>query len=194
LREYIASSGAANPIHEAITEAHLLFGGDSSIASLLSLGTGHPGILTLPSSGGEAALHRIMRDMMDDCEQRAQEIEQRIGRVGIYSRFSVEQGMQNDHPGKPADVAWIVTQTEDYLVRHEIGEKLDVFVQIFGAQTELITLDQLSLSSIHPHTFRVLTTAQNMLVAQLHQASLLRQSRDHWASSVSTLFSKLTTW
>jgi hypothetical protein len=146
LREYIAASGAVNPIHEVITEAHRLFGGDSSVASLLSLGTGHPGIITLPSAGGEATLHRMMRDMMDDCEQRAQEIEQRIGRVGIYSRFSVEQGMQNDNPGGPIDTAWILAQTEDYLTRHDTEEKLEQFVQIFGTQTGPINLDQLSLS------------------------------------------------
>jgi hypothetical protein len=145
LREYIAASGAANPIYEVITEAHRLFGGDSSVTSFLSLGIGHPGIITLPSAGGEATLHRIMRDIMDDCEQRAQEVEQRIGRVGIYSRFSVEQGMQNDHPGGLVDAAWIVAQTEDYLAQHDTEEKLEQFVQIFGAQTGLITLDQLSL-------------------------------------------------
>jgi hypothetical protein len=145
-REYISASGATNPIHEAITEAHLLFGGDSSVVSLLSLGIGHPGIITVPSVGGEATLHRLMRDIMHDCEQRAQEIEQRIGRVGIYSRFSVDQGMQNNHPGKPVDVAWVVTQTEDYLTRHETGERLDSFVQNFDVQTGLITLDQLSSS------------------------------------------------
>jgi hypothetical protein len=146
LREYIAASGAANPIYEVITESHLLFGGDSSMASLLSLGVGHPGIITLPSAGGEVTLHRTMRDMMYDCEQRAQEIEQRIGRAGIYSRFSVEQGMQDGHPGGPVDVAWTVAQTEDYLTRHETGEKLDLLLKAFGAQTGPITLDQLSLS------------------------------------------------
>jgi hypothetical protein len=150
LREYIAASGAANPIHEVITEAHLLFGGDSSVASLLSLGVGHPGIITLPSAGGEATLHRIMRDMMDDCEQRAQEIEQRIGRVGMYSRFSVEQGMQNDHPRGPVDAAWIVAQTEDYLTQHGTGEELDLFLKAFGAQPGLITLDHLSSSLLQP--------------------------------------------
>jgi hypothetical protein len=146
LREYIAAGGAANPIHSVITEAHLLFGGDSSVASLLSLGVGHPGIIALPSAGGEAARYRMMRDMMDDCEQRAQEMEERIGRVGIYSRFSVDQGMQNDHSGGPIDAAWILAQTEEYLARHETGEKLDLFAQIFGAHTGPITLDQLSLS------------------------------------------------
>ena len=152
MREYVAASGAANPIHEVITEAHLLFSGDSNVSCLLSLGTGHPGILTLPSAGGDATLHRMMRDMMHDCEQRAQEIEQRIGRVGIYSRFSVEQGMQTDHPGGPVDAAWILAQTEDYVSRHETGEKLDLFAQIFGAQTGLITLDQLSLTLLQLRT------------------------------------------
>jgi hypothetical protein len=152
LREYIAASGATNPIHEVITEAHRLFGGDSSVASLLSLGIGHPGIISLPPTGEGAMPHGIMRDMMYDCEQRAQEIEQRIGQVGIYSRFSVEQGMQNDHPGGPVDAAWIVTQTEDYLTQHDTDEKLELFVQRFGAQTGLITLDQLSLSLLQLRT------------------------------------------
>jgi hypothetical protein len=103
-------------------------------------------------------LHGIMRDMMYDCEQRAQEIEQRIGQVGIYSRFSVEQGMQNGHPEGPVDAAWIVAQTEDYLSQHETDEKLELFVQTFGAQTGRITLDQLSLSLLQlrtmPSTYR----------------------------------------
>jgi hypothetical protein len=193
LREYIAASGAANPIYEMITEAHLLFGGDSSVASLLSLGIGDPGIITLPSAGEEATLERIMRDMMDDCEQRAQEIEQRIGRVGIYSRFSVEQGMQNDHPGGSVDAAWIVTQTEDYLTQHGTSEKLDKFLKAFGAQTGLITLDQLSSSLLQPVPYMVLITSQNMLVAQSHLISSLRLSRNHWASSVSALLPRIVT-
>jgi hypothetical protein len=179
LREYIAASGAANPIHEVITEAHLFFGADSSVASLLSLGIGFPGIVTLPSTGEEATINRIMRDMMHDCEQRAQEIEQRIGRVGIYSRFSVEQGMQGDRPGGPVDAAWMVAQTEEYLNRHETGEKLDLFLQIFGARTGPITLDQLS-SSFNSVLYRMLTVPQSMLVEQLHQVTSLCLSRSHW--------------
>jgi len=131
-----------------------------------------------------------MRDMMDDCERRAQEIEQRIGRVGIYSRFSVEQGMQNVHPGGPIDAAWTVAQTEDYLTRHETGEKLDLFLRIFSTQTGTITLDQLSLSLLQLRTLQVLTISQNMLVAKLHQTSSPGLSRDHWVSSVSSLFSQ----
>ena len=145
-REYIAASGTTNPVHEVISEAYSLFGSDAKVASLLSLGTGHPGTVFLPSAGGEAALLRIMRDMMHDCEQRAQEIEQRIGRVGVYSRLSVEQGMQNDHLEQISDPDWVITQTEEYLSRHETCEKLDLLVQNINAQSGPVTLDQLSTS------------------------------------------------
>lgn len=142
-REYIAASGAANPVHEVITEAHLLFGGDTTVISLLSVGTGHPGVISLPHGDGESSLYRIMRNMMHDCEQRAQEIEERIGRAGIYSRFSVEQGMQDDLIGQFNDLGWITVQTEDYLGRHEVGKKLDLLAQNLGTESGPVTLDQL---------------------------------------------------
>ncbi|KIM29254.1 hypothetical protein M408DRAFT_328927, partial [Serendipita vermifera MAFF 305830] len=115
-REYVgAGFGANNPVREVIREAHSLFGGSSTVTSLLSLGTGHPGIISWPSDGNDIDVYKVMRDMMGDCEQRAQEMEERIGQVGIYSRFSVEQGMQSGHPGQAADPGWITTQTESYL-------------------------------------------------------------------------------
>jgi hypothetical protein len=112
---YIAAGlGANNPVSDVITEAHELFGGDSSVAFLLSLGTGHPGTIPIPPDG-DVDMHKLMRDMMNDCEQRAQEVERRLGRVGIYFRFSVQQGMQNIHGGQAMDPNWIASQTEPYL-------------------------------------------------------------------------------
>lgn len=145
-REYITATGAINPVQEVITEAHRLFGGEAKVASLLSLGTGHPGVVSIPLSGGEAAMHKVMQEMMTNCEQRAQEIEQRISRVGIYSRFSVEQGMQNDNPGRVENPNWIMAQTEAHLIRPDTSEKLDLFVENFGGQTASVTLDELSES------------------------------------------------
>ncbi|KIM27398.1 hypothetical protein M408DRAFT_311277, partial [Serendipita vermifera MAFF 305830] len=142
-KEYIAASGAANPIHEVITEAHLLFDGESTVSSLLSLGIGHPGVLSLSSDGKEASLHHLLRDIMNDCEQRAQEAKQRIGRTGIYLRLSVDQGMQDDHSGNFDDQSWIVTQTDSYLNRRGTSEELDQFMQNWASKEALITLDQL---------------------------------------------------
>jgi len=121
--EYIgASLGATNPVREVITEAHTLFGGDSGVASLLSLGTGHPGVISFPSGDG-VDLSKVMRDMMNDCEQRARRLSA-DRRVGIYFRFSVEQGMQSNHLGPVADLNQVMAQTKNYLAEQRIGERL----------------------------------------------------------------------
>ncbi|KIM21062.1 hypothetical protein M408DRAFT_112239 [Serendipita vermifera MAFF 305830] len=143
-KEYVGPGlGANNPIREVIREAHSLFSGTSTVASLLSLGTGHPGIISWPSGGSDLDLYKVLRDTMSQCEQRAQELEERIGRVGTYTRFSVEQGMQNGHPSRAADPGWITTQTECYLDGPHSCNKLDSFVKNMGAEIGPISLDQL---------------------------------------------------
>lgn len=142
-REYIAASRTTNPIYEVITEAHLLFGGTPTVVSLLSIGAGNPGTAFLPLAGEKPDPKRIMRSTMHDSEQRAQEIEQRIGRTGIYSRLSVEQEMQNSYVDQFDNPGWILAQTEEYLSHHETGERLDLLIQNLGVQKGPITLDQL---------------------------------------------------
>lgn len=148
-KEYMGVSvGTSNPIYEVITEGLLLFSGDADVASLLSLGNGHPGIISLPPSNEDLDLSRIIWDMINDCTQKAQEIEQRIGSSGIYFRFSVEQGMQNVHSSQIGDPSWIITQTESYIQDPGTCNKLDAFVQRIDAAIQSITLDQLSTFSL----------------------------------------------
>ena len=140
---YVAAGlGANNPVSDVITEAHELFGGDSSVSFLLSLGTGHPGTISIPPDGS-VDIHKLLRDMMNDCEQRAQEIERRLGRVGIYFRFSVQQGMQNIHGGQATDPSWIAAQTEAYLSDQRTSENLEALLQAFNAPNKHVTLGQL---------------------------------------------------
>ncbi|KIM27688.1 hypothetical protein M408DRAFT_24339, partial [Serendipita vermifera MAFF 305830] len=140
-KEYIAAGlGAANPIREVITEAHSLFGGESTVACLLSVGTGHPGIITLTSGQGDVDLHRAMRDIMSDCTQKARELEDQIGQSGIYFRFSVEQGMENN-VSNVMDTAWMVTQTETYL--EEQRKHLEAFTNTTSGVSSIISLDRL---------------------------------------------------
>jgi hypothetical protein len=148
--EYIGPSfGGSNPVRDVITEAHSLFGGDSAVASLLSLGTGHPGVISFPSGGG-GDLNSVMLDMMNDCEQRAQEIERQIGRVGIYFRFSVKQGMQRDRLGPFAEPSEVIAQTKNYLSEHTTAENISAFIQNFDTAARLITLDQLGMCYVPP--------------------------------------------
>jgi hypothetical protein len=151
---YVAAGlGVNTPVSDVITEAHELFGGDSSVAFLLSLGTGHPGMIPIPPDGN-IDIHKLMRDMMNDCEQRAQEAERRLGRVGIYFRFSVQQGMQNIHEDQAADPSWISSQTDAYLSDPRTSENINALLQALNSPKRLVTLSQLGefislLASFH---------------------------------------------
>jgi hypothetical protein len=135
-----------------------LFGGQSNVACLLSLGNGHPGIISIGPDESDVNLHRL-RDLMNDCEQKAQEMEQQLGRAGIYFRLSVEQGMQTEYPGQAADPSWILAQTESYLEDHETSKKISSFVQNVDSSSSLATLDQLSKS---PLFFKILVKPMNL--------------------------------
>jgi hypothetical protein len=171
---YIAAGlGANNPVSDVITEAHELFGGDSSVAFLLSLGTGHPGTIPVPPDG-DVDIHKLLRDMMNDCEQRAREVERRLGRVGIYFRFSVQQGMQNIHGDQVTDPSWISSQSDAYLSDQRTSENLDALLQIFNTPKKHVTLGQLggSIASLVSSLF--LIEPQNTWVDRACLQSLFR--------------------
>ena len=70
------------------------------MASLVSFGSGHPGVLALPKeTGGDNnppdtinrdGLLKVVRGRMLDAEQTAQEMHLQMGHLGVYFRFSVE--------------------------------------------------------------------------------------------------------
>jgi hypothetical protein len=84
-----------------------------------------------------------MRDMMNDCEQRAQEFERRLGRVGIYFRFSVEQGMQKIYEGKTTDPSWVASQTEAYLLDQRTSKNIDALLKACNIRNRDVTLGHL---------------------------------------------------
>ncbi|KIM31130.1 hypothetical protein M408DRAFT_327421 [Serendipita vermifera MAFF 305830] len=152
-KEYVgAGVGANNPVRHVIAEAQSYFGGEPSISLLLSLGSGYRGIMSLPHNGSsDDALHHLAVDIMADCEQKAQEVRQQIGRTGVYFRFSVEQGMQKDKHTLAEELGWISAQTDSYLSTQETLEQLDKCVERLKAPTADITLNQLNrLSGLPP--------------------------------------------
>jgi hypothetical protein len=182
---YVAAGlGANNPVSDVITEAHELFGGDSSVSFLLSLGTGHPGTIPVPPDGN-VDIHKLLRDMMNDCEQRAQEVERRLGRVGIYFRFSVQQGMQNIYGGQATDPNWISSQTDAYLSDQRTSENIDALLQTFNSPNKHVTLGQLGefISLLVPPP--CLIALKNTLVDLAYRKSLMRLWRQYWMPLVS---------
>lgn len=143
--EYVgARFGASNPVRQVIAEAYSYFGEESSIALLLSLGSGHPGVLSITPGSTYNALHQLMRDMMSDCEQQARDVQQLMARVGIYFRFSVEQGMQKIH-ALAEDLGWISAQTSGYLSHPATMNRVDECVDMMRTAKRAITLKELGM-------------------------------------------------
>jgi hypothetical protein len=143
-QEYVGPV-AHNPFRDVITESHLLFGGDSSVASILSLGCGHPGVITVPSDGTPATLLALMQEMILDCQSHAKETQDQIGHLGIYFRFSVEQGMQRAYLGNTDDTSLMVSRTQTYLGDLDVSSKVDAYIQSLHTPVGLITLERLSM-------------------------------------------------
>ena len=127
------------------------------MTSLLSIGNGNLGVIVSPLNGDELEFYKVMRDVVHDCTKVAQEIKQRIGRAGVYFRFSVEQGMQNAHAADAMDPAWIVTQTESYLELEDSTDQLETFVKNNKMPLNIVTLNQLSASYRFPRLILALT-------------------------------------
>ncbi|PVG02910.1 hypothetical protein CPB86DRAFT_859145 [Serendipita vermifera] len=168
-REFVgAGLGASNPIREVILEAHSLFSGADGVAAIISIGAGHPGTTsfpdpTSPSFGSSAmgwwwgskkgmadsqAWLKTLTNMINDCEETAREIKTQMGHLGLYWRFSVEQGLQQAAISDEDEEAgeWIMTQTRQYLESEDVVVALDACADALKTQLSLTTLEQLQYS------------------------------------------------
>jgi hypothetical protein len=138
-QEYIrAEIGANNPCKEVISEAHGLFSGKRYVASLLSIGSGHPGIISL-SHGPNSLYH-----LLTSSEETAQDVEMQAGHLGIYSRFSVSQGLQNNQVKDYTNICHILSHAEVYVEEVEVSRKIDDCVERLRLRQGLASLEQLS--------------------------------------------------
>jgi hypothetical protein len=146
-----ASLGANNPIREVVTEARSYFTRESRVSVLLSLGSGHPGVLCLGSNDTDKGLRRLLFKMTSDSEQEAQDVRQHITQFRGYFRFSVENGMERTG-AHDNDLEWITVQTVGYLRLPKTATKLDKLIDKMSSKAGTITLRQLG-------TFKLTATA-----------------------------------
>ena len=145
-QEFVGGAmGSGNPTRELVLEAYNLFGKDAHVSSILSLGSGRLGALAAPSTGGQEEWMDVLRDMVKGCEQVAQEMETQVGHLGIYYRFSVDQGLQRIYGVNPNDIGWLNTQANSYLDDAEVSRKLDHCVESLRLRQGQVTLEQLSM-------------------------------------------------
>jgi hypothetical protein len=138
--------GAANPCRELVQEAIDRFKADRTIAVILSIGSGHPGLVSAFSSAR-------YEDMVANCEQVSQEMRERMGEDGIYFRFSVEQGLQRHHGAQVDQLNWINDQTLAYLENRETSRLLDQCLSGICKRQGLLALEDVD-THIRAKVFR----------------------------------------
>lgn len=114
LQDFVgASMGYNNPTREAIWEAWNIFGADTPVASILSLGAG----VSPPRSINQSMDN--LHEVLEDCDKLASELGGQYQQTGIYFRLSVDQGLQDiQHTGWDNNTAGIVeSHTNAYIQR-----------------------------------------------------------------------------
>ncbi|KAG8875027.1 hypothetical protein FRC20_004745 [Serendipita sp. 405] len=153
-RYFSAGLGFGNPTRELLSEALSQFGKDQYVSAIVSFGSGHPGVLPFPSSSSSSSRNQsqpnhlqFYQELLEDCEQTSQEISRQIGNlVGIYFRFSVEQGFQGrkkdfECQGEFGTIASLV---DAYLGTHDTERRLDHCVTQVCSGEGITTLERLN--------------------------------------------------
>jgi hypothetical protein len=138
-----------NPAREVMSEAYDSFLDPSSyyVAALVSLGAGHPGIIPAPKAHANNEWVNAIRSVLTDCEQTAGEIWRQLGRLGLYHRLSVLQGLERWWDDKLFDPEFVLAQATACCQKYpEIEEKISNCVKSLQSGLGIATLEQLSKS------------------------------------------------
>ncbi|KAH8814672.1 hypothetical protein DL96DRAFT_420199 [Flagelloscypha sp. PMI_526] len=117
-----------NPTHELTVEVANIFA-DHVIACIVSVGSGHPGVLSLSEDE-----NRVFRRITEDCELVANDLSRRFRKVpDLYWRLSVEQGMQGIEPVNIQDLTKILASTRSYLQTSRPNNDVDAMISVLAA-------------------------------------------------------------
>ncbi|KAH8834303.1 hypothetical protein DL96DRAFT_1491485 [Flagelloscypha sp. PMI_526] len=135
-QSYIAASqsGHCNPVETALSEAQAIFA-DGTVSCIISLGSGHPGHISLPSADFTSLAATAFK-LSNDAEQKSQEVQSRLN-VGekIYFRFNVEQGMQEYQQADEQGYDSASAHTRAYCRTPDVDTALDAAVRsLLGKQ------------------------------------------------------------
>jgi hypothetical protein len=151
--EYISSDlGLSNPIREIIAGAHHAFGEEATVACLLSIGCGHPGVKILPSTSNSTARIEFLERVAMDSEKVAQDLGAQMSKLTLYHRFSVKFGLETIQPRVWRDPKTSITRTSVYLQDSEVTELVDRCADAINTGHGSATLEQLSEFMNHPLT------------------------------------------
>jgi len=143
--EYISGDlGLSNPVREIIAGAHHAFGDEATVACLLSIGSGHCGVTSVPSTSDATARIDFLERVAMDSEKAAQEIATQLSQLTIYHRLSVNYGLDAPQFRAWQDLESIAAHTIVYLDDLEVETVVDRCVDAIKTGHGSATLEQLS--------------------------------------------------
>jgi hypothetical protein len=121
--------GFSNPVREAITEAHQLYGAGYKVSCVLSLGSGRP-ISTPEDPRRELGIKESLSwNAAVASKKTAEEMERQIGTSKVYHRFSVDREL-GSYEVIPLDPGVIEAGTASYLSEPKVSKELDACVDV----------------------------------------------------------------
>lgn len=133
--------GYNNPAKEVLEEAKSFFGSDRPVRCLVSIGTGHPGIIGLAKPDAfqnimPTDLIQVLKKIATNCESTAKELAQRFEAVEkFYFRFNVTHGAEGISLEEWNKMGVLTEHTKAYLAGK--SKKIDEVVAVLCEQTEV---------------------------------------------------------
>jgi hypothetical protein len=143
--EYIgADLVLSNPARQVIAEAHMTFGSAEQITCIVSVGCGHPGLLSTPQNLKILNWSQFLERLVTDAEREAQSLDSHMGHLGVYHRFCVDKGLEKTEDTTTSDPGNIITHTCAYLADISVSRQLDLCVDSLKLREGIVSLGQLS--------------------------------------------------
>ncbi|KAI0175699.1 acyl transferase/acyl hydrolase/lysophospholipase [Hypoxylon sp. FL1284] len=116
-----------NPIKQVLEEAMRQYGPSRRVKAIVSLGTGHPGVLGIPNGPGlyAKAMVRVLEKIVTNCEEQHEDWQERLrGWDGLYYRFNVDYGAGDIGMEEYKRLDELDSHTDVYLKKPDIRERV----------------------------------------------------------------------
>jgi len=150
-----APIGMNNPTRELLREAGIVFGKDTRVAQIISLGAESPNPELFNLEDPAEIGSKLLKSSSRQCEIVAEELSQRLINVDAYVRLNVPSGIECSAIDDWRELAAIEGHTSGYVERAEVGRTFEQSLWYLKSRIGTATLGQISAyyeSSTSLHT------------------------------------------
>ena len=141
-----AGLGCNNPTDYVLKEALAVYGQEAELSCLISIGTGHPGVIGLSKHDTlqrwlPIALAKKLGDIVTDCEQVTRVYEEKFNAfLNCFFRFNVTHGAGEVSLEEWENMGKIETFTKTYLEDVAVSKSIDVVVNLLCQREDVRTV------------------------------------------------------